>query len=707
MMTGEQRSMIVEKVDSTASQQPDILMQPIRPTYEKPRWHLTIAVMLLLIAAFFRLWDLGATPPGMHAEELINAQLSDRVRQGDLSVIYDEVRPAREGLYYALLAVLTGITGRGLILWRLPSVWLSMLSLAMSAQVMRRLFGIRVSLMALGLMAVAFWAVWIGRTVQHVTLTPLVTALAIYTLERAFSAREQTRSSLWFTAGGVVLGLAQYVHVTAWTLLVLYPAYVLCRWLASRGEIHRHRANIVFAFVLALVLSLPLTLYLVQHPGVREPVPVTEQPGLLAEVPERLVSSLVALVLRGDMLPYHNLPGRPVLGPFLGGLMVVGLGVALARWRRAPYGLALLWLALGLLPTAFLPHKPDFEFMAIVLPLVFAFPAIGLRALFQFIRERAWGRLGQVLVTAIGSVVAVVIVGNAIWTFRDYFLVWPTLGDVRLNYQADLGVLAHYLDVSSDPTPVSICSTPVDHSADPFALTNAELLSYLMHRRDRPIRYFDCTQSLVIANGGESQRLIFPRGHYYDHLPGPLLAWMRYAHDERVPGIRPDVVMRFEAPGPVADYVGAFMTTALTAWPPESRVRGLVSLPLSFGYNVAFLGYEIRDGTIRPGDWVELTTYWRMDGPPPPQLTVFAHLLGNPVVIVAQEDSLGVDVSTLQVRDLFLQYSLLQTPGGLAAGPYTLSVGLYFSSPDERVPAFEEGHARADRIFLRSITVEK
>lgn len=669
------------------------------------RWYLLLAVGLLLLAAFFRLWQLGAIPPGMHAEEIVNAQLSERMREGDVAVIYDEVQPAREGLYYALLALSSALLGHGLILWRLPSVWLALLALAVTLRLMRQLFGVRVALMTIGLMAVSFWPVWMGRTVQHVALMPLATAAAIYTLTRAYQAREAPQAGLWFTAGGLALGIAQYVHVTAWTLIALVVAFILYRAVVDRREVQRHRGNLIYALVLVAVICLPLIVFLGRHPGVREPVPIAAQPHLLVEIPKRLATSLAALALRGDMLPWHNLPGRPVLGPFMAALMVLGIGVALARWRQPPYGLAILWLLIGLLPAAFLPQQPDFEYMAVILPVVFVFPAIGLRAIFQLVRERLKEHAALHATSAISVIVGVLIAGNAIWSFRDYFLVWPTLGDVRLNYQADLGLIAHYLDTSPDPTPVSICSTPVDRSSDPFALTNAELLSYLMHRRDLPIRYFDCTQSLVLADGGASQRLIFPRGHYYDHLPGPLMMWMRYAHDERVPGIRPDVVMRLDVSRELADYVGAFTTTALATWPPEASDSELTTFPIPFGYNVTFLGYEIRDDTVRATDWVELTTYWRLDGPPPPELTLFAHMLGSPVTILAQDDELGVQIATLHPRDVFIQYSLIQTPQGTAAGPYTLSVGLYFPSNGQRLPVLENGLIKADRLFLRPVTV--
>ncbi len=671
-----------------------------------PRWYFLVAIALLLIAAFFRLWNLGTTPPGMSEVELINAQLSERVRQGQVSIIYDESKPAREGLYYVLLAISTTITGRGLMLWRLPSVWVAMLSLAITARLVRRLFGIRVALMAMGLMAITFWSVWMGRIVEHVTLVPLVTTVAIYTLMRAFEATELTEASLWFTVGGLVLGAAQYVHMTAWTLLVLFGLFVAYYYVVDRQGLLKHRGNIVYTLLLAAILCLPLFIFLIRHPGVREPVPLAEQPGLITEIPSRLIASVAAMALRGDMLPTHNLPGRPVMGPVIAALMVIGFGVSIARWRRVPYGLALLWLAVGLLPTAFLPHNPDFEYMAVILPVIFVFPAIGLGAIFYFLRQRLENPARLLATYTIGSVVTLLIVVNATWTFLDYFLRWPQLGDVRLNYQADLGVLANYLDTSRDPTPISVCSTPVDRVGNPFALSNAELLSYLMHRRSLPVRYFDCRQSLVLAEGGDSQRIIFPRGHYYDHLPGPLLAWMRFAHDEQISGIRPDVILRIDVSEQLADQVGAFITTAPTAWPPESGEIRLADLPVSFGNNMAFLGYVVRDDKVQPGDWVELTTYWRMDGPPSAaSVTLFAHLLGNPVVVIAQADSLGVQVETLQARDVFLQYSMIQTPGGMAPGLYPLSVGLYYTQNGERLPIFENGAPHADRLFLQRVSV--
>jgi hypothetical protein len=669
------------------------------------RWYFGIVVILMITAAFFRLWHLGTAPPGMHPEELINIQLSEQLKQGHISVIYAEARPAREGLYFALLGLSTALTGKGLILWRLPSVWISMLSLAMTATLLRRLSGTRTALLAVGLLAVSFWHVWTGRAVLNVTLMSLITPFAIYALARAYLTTERMDSSLWFTVGGVALGVAQYIHGTAWTLIVLLIAFVSYRALLSRAELKAHWGNVLYSLSLTGVLVLPLIIFITRHPGAREPVPLTEQSGLLAEIPGRILGAIAALALRGDMLPQHNVPGRPIMGPIIAILMVVGIGVALARWRRPTYGLALLWLLTGLLPTAFMPNQADFEAMAVILPITFIFPALGIVALAAGAQKLPPLVRWQPLPAVIMGLIALLVVVNAGRTYYDYFVRWPLMGDVRLSYQADMGILAHYLDTSPDPTPVSVCSTPVDRQANPFALTNAQLLKLLMHRRDLPIRYFDCTQGLVLANGGESQRLIFPRGHYYDHLPGPLLTWLRFAHNEPVQGMRPDVVMRIDVSKELADVAGAFITTAPTAWPPEAGSE-LAELPVPFEGNVTFLGYAVRDSSIRATDWAELTTYWRLDGPPPQAITIFTHLLGTPVIVIAQDIGIGADIGTLQARDVFLQYSMIQTPGRMSEGLYPLSIGLYYVESDLRLSAYDHGNPRATRLFLQRLEVK-
>jgi hypothetical protein len=671
-------------------------------TQKTRRPYLLLATVILLLASVFRLWDLTTTPPGLLVEELHNVQLAERMRAGNVAVVYADVTPAREGFYYTLLAATGALFGRGLMLWRLPSVWMSLLGLCVTFSLMRRLFNGRMALLVMAYAAVAFWPVWMGRAVLHVTLMPLMTASLGYMLVRAFTARNASEAGLWFTVAGVGLGVAQYAHVTAWALVVTTLGVIVYLAFAFPATIRRERANIVYMLALAAVISLPLLVFMAGNTGVRAPMRLADQPGWLAALPGRLLATLGGLFLRGDISPDRNLPFRPILEPFSGALFLAGLGVTLARWRRSQYALLPIWFVLGLIPAVLQPHVPHFEYMVLVLPVVFAFPAVALDEVYRFLSSRPRA------LEALGGIVVLLVVGNSLWTARDKFVLWPQNGVVRFNYQSDIAVVAHYLDTSDDTSPVGLCVIPLDEDDDAFAVSNDVLLDYFMHRRNLLIRRFDCRQTLVLAQNGVSQRIVFLRSHYYDDLPGPLLAWLEYSEEEVIPGAPPGVVRRVEAEEELGVFLRGVAGSAPLAWPPEaSGGPGPTALPATFTDNLQLEGYRVRDVQLLPGEVPEVTTYWRLTGPAPQRLLLFAHLRGKPGEIVAAEDAWGADMSSLQPDDVIVQYNLLQPTA--AEGPesdtYRLAIGLYVPGTEHRLRVLDGDNPRSDRLLLQRVEI--
>jgi hypothetical protein len=308
----------------------------------------------------------------------------------------------------------------------------------------------------------------------------------------------------------------------------------------------------------------------------------------------------------------------------------------------------------------------------------------------------------------LGGLVVLLIVGNALWTARDKFVRWPQNGVVRFNYQAEVASLAHYLDTSVDPSPVGLCVTPVAETDDPFALRSDELLGYFMHRSALPIRKFDCRQTLVLAGHGVDERLIFLQGRYYDELPGPLLAWLRYSEEEFIAGVPPGVVRRLEAGEEVSTFLRSVSESAPLAWPPEAGGGpGPTALPATFTDNLQLEGYNVRDSTLLPGQPMEVITYWRLTGPAPPGLMLFAHLRGGPGQVVAVSEGWGADLSSLQPDDIVVQYNVLQSvePGLLESGEYRLAVGLFVPGTEHRLRVLDGDKPRSDRLLLRRVEV--
>ena len=48
-----------------------------------------LAVLLLLVGAGLRMWHFSTLPAGMHAGEIVDVQVTETIRQGDIEVFYD------------------------------------------------------------------------------------------------------------------------------------------------------------------------------------------------------------------------------------------------------------------------------------------------------------------------------------------------------------------------------------------------------------------------------------------------------------------------------------------------------------------------------------------------------------------------------------------------------------------------------------------
>ncbi|MEM6530367.1 MAG: hypothetical protein AAF653_18855, partial [Chloroflexota bacterium] len=118
-----------------------------------------LAVLVILLAALVRLWDLSSLPPGMNLLEAQDAQIAELIRIGQVEVLYDTGTEGREALYHILLSAVTTFIGNNPFGYRLLSVWGMLLSLALLYTLTRRLYGRATGVVATAAMAVPFWSV--------------------------------------------------------------------------------------------------------------------------------------------------------------------------------------------------------------------------------------------------------------------------------------------------------------------------------------------------------------------------------------------------------------------------------------------------------------------------------------------------------------------------------------------------------------------
>ena len=143
---------------------------------------------------------------------------------------------------------------------------------------------------------------------------------------------------------------------------------------------------------------------------------------------------------RGDFIPRHNVPLRPVFDPLLSAFFLLGLILCLRRFRqRAEHAFVLIWLAVMILPTILAEGAPHFLRSVGVLPLAFVVPAIGLDSLWRFIKNSVTAPV------AVGAVALALVFGLGDTTI-DYFGRHAASQDLSYNFETaavDLAIQAN------------------------------------------------------------------------------------------------------------------------------------------------------------------------------------------------------------------------------------------------------------------------
>ena len=145
---------------------------------------------LLLIAFFFRVWQLNDVPPGLHHDEVIIGQVAKDILRGHLG-IYFTAGYGHEPLYHYVVAGMFSAIGANAFVLRLTSAFIAMLGLAATYVFVRRIFSPVVAVGTLAWMSISLWPVFFARVGLRGITLPLLTTLTAYFLWRALFGRRR------------------------------------------------------------------------------------------------------------------------------------------------------------------------------------------------------------------------------------------------------------------------------------------------------------------------------------------------------------------------------------------------------------------------------------------------------------------------------------------------------------------------------------
>lgn len=651
------------------------------------RWEWAAITLILLLAAALRFWALGEVPPGLAHDEVANWLIARDILAGH-HAIYFTAAYGHEPLYQYVQAASVALLGDHWLGLRYPSVAFGMLGLAVTYVLIRRLFGVFIAMLTSGWLALSFWPLFYARVALRAISLPLTAALAAYFLHRAMNRSARSGVANWLLAG-LFLGLSLYTYMAARILFVILALFLIYFFLMYSSTSLPWPRLLTFLLTAALV-SAPLAIWLVMHPGAESRILEVQEPlnRLLAGDPslvwQNLVANLKFFTLAGDPWPRQNLPGRPVFAdPISGALFYAGLLIALYRWRDPRYGFLLMWLTGALVPSIVTSVAPSSIRDILALVVVFAFPALALVEVRDWIKSR-----NRLSVIGHWSLVIFLLALTGFLTIRDYFVRWPQNEVVCFDYQADLTAVARRLDELPAGTPATVAGLSV-HSMDGPGLE-------LAARRDvHDVRLCDTRETLVVpagASAGADVWLFVPQVVPFDvDLQKRLLGWGAVADLQ-------SSFTSYRLPHDVALRRALHRLEATTTLPDGTPV----ALPISFGGQLVFQGYEWLQQPSLPDDSLALLTYWRVEEAPSTELKIFVHLMGEPKVPIAQHDGLGSPPRGWAAGDLIVQKHTIPLPADLTPGQYRLQVGVYDVVTNARLPVLT-----ADRLLLYSFEVSE
>ena len=669
-----------------------------RITHRASRVEWMLVVLLLLLAFFFRTYELAGLGLGLAHDEVAEWQIATDIRHGEHALFFKEAY-GQEPLFLYLMAGATALIGDNVLAIRFTSVFVAMLTLAASYRLVRRMFSPTVAVVVLAGLSIALWPVFWGRVGLRAMTLPLMLALGFDWLWRGLTTEFGTQNSergifasfRHFILAGIFFGLSAYTYLSSRALPILLAIFTLYLALFARKKMRGRRWRGLFvSFMIAGLIALPLVITLLTQPDLQFRVSEVSEPldqalqGDWRAVNANIGRAFGMFTVQGDTTVRDNWPNRSVFPEPIGQwLFLGGVIVAFTRFRQPRYVLALSWIGVMLIPTIVTTGAPNFTRTLGALPMAFAMPGIAVETLMFWAPRlsplRMYATASRITTIVIVVGLIVVLGGNAVSTYADYFIKWPQHPETQFVFQAGFAAIAKDID-ASDVLDVSVGGLSNDTMDDPS-------LYLLRQRKDVQVRWFD-SGSPISSGGALVQPLGTPARIYLPSIVpiGPQL----------------DQFNAFFAPLQTLHFRRFEITVPFDTVLDSPRTRVFSDTALLIAANLR------QPLSVRAGESFDFETRWLARNPVVYPRRIFVHVV-DPATgkIVAQHDGLDAPTRFWKESDWIAQRHLLAIPADTPPGRFEIRLGWYDPATGARVLQTDSDHTQppSDHVVLGALEV--
>jgi len=291
--------------------------------------------LILLIASFFRFWQLKSIPPGLYPDEAINA---NEAYLFPGKIFYPE-NNGREGLFINLVFLSFKIFGKSIFSLRFVSAFFGVLTVLGLYLFSKEIFyfvdkeknGV-ISLLASFFLATSFWHTNFSRIGFRGILLPFILVFWLYFLLLGWRKQKGWPIIL----SGIFFGLGFYTYSSFRLAVFFLLAIWIYLWILKGRKNSKQFIILSLKFLLpAFLVALPLGIYFLYHPqdffGRVGPISIFAQKDFINAFFESLFKHLLMFNFAGDRNWRHNISGSPQLFWPIGILFLVGIFIFLDK----------------------------------------------------------------------------------------------------------------------------------------------------------------------------------------------------------------------------------------------------------------------------------------------------------------------------------------------------------------------------------------
>jgi len=405
------------------------------------RSKILLLLAVMVVAVFFRFYQLDKIPPGLYPDVAINGNDAlQSLQTGDYKLFYPE-NNGREGLIMWLDALSIYLFGINVLALKIPAALVGTLTVWGIYLLARQLFDRKkeaAALLSAFFCATSFWHVNFSRIGFRAILIPFCLVFSFYFLWRTFKEKK-----IWLAImSGIFFGLGFYTYIS-FRLAIPLLFCALGLWLIPyfKQKNIGQFVKLSTAMLLAtFFVALPIGVYFLRHPAdffgraAQTSILIAKNP--LFELGKSLVLHLGMFNIYGDGNWRHNFAGAPELNLLVGIAFLAGLFVLLKSNLNSSSKLSkfdsnniflflLLWLAFMLLPGVLTSEGIPHALRTIgVIPAVMIISAVGTVAVYDWLKPR----LSKIMLGAITVVFIVAVIAQGYW---QYFVAWAQNPNVQ------------------------------------------------------------------------------------------------------------------------------------------------------------------------------------------------------------------------------------------------------------------------------------